>query len=90
MEITEKNEPNCFYYGFSIKDDVIHCREGYVDAEAVLAHIENIGSKLGEALKIFEIVRPAVHGPEAELAKVRGPLADLNPEYYLLEYGFRR
>lgn len=90
MEITEKNEPNCLYYGFSIKDDVMHCREGYADSEAVLAHIENAGSKLGEALKICEIVRLEVHGPEAELAKLRGHLADLNPEYYVLEYGFRR
>ncbi|GJM04384.1 MAG: hypothetical protein DHS20C09_03750 [marine bacterium B5-7] len=90
MEITEKNEPNCLYYGFSIKDDVVHCREGYANAEGLLAHIENAGALLGEALKICEIARLEVHGPEAELAKLRGPLADLNPEFYVLEYGFRR
>ncbi|MFT5396179.1 MAG: hypothetical protein ACI85N_001376 [Gammaproteobacteria bacterium] len=90
MEITEKNEPNCLYYGFSIKDDVVYCREGYANAEAVLAHLDNAGALLGEALKICEIARLEVHGPEGELAKLRGPLADLNPEYYVLEYGFRR
>lgn len=90
MEITEKNEPNCLYYGFSIKDDVVHCREGYANADAVLAHLDNAGSLLGEALKICEIARLEVHGPEEELAKLRGPLADLNPDFYVLEYGFRR
>lgn len=90
MEITEKNEPNCLYYGFSVKDDVVYCREGYANADGVLAHLENAGALLGEALKICEIVRLEVHGPEGELAKLRGPLADLNPEYYVLEYGFRR
>ena len=30
-----------FIIGFSIKDDVMQCREGYADSEAVLAHIEN-------------------------------------------------
>lgn len=56
----------------------------------MLAHIENAGHLLGEALNICEIVRLEVHGPEAELAKLRGPLVDLNPEYYVLEYDFRR
>ena len=37
-----------------------------------------------------EIARLEVHGPEQELAKLRGPLADLNPAFYTLEYGFRR
>lgn len=90
IDIVNKNEPNCLYYGFSIKDDVVHCREGYADAEGVLAHLENAGPLLGEALKICEIARLEVHGPKQELAKLRGPLADLNPEYYVLEYGFRR
>jgi hypothetical protein len=31
-----------------------------------------------------------VHGPEAELAKLREPFAKLKPQYFVLEYGFRR
>ena len=30
-----------------------------------------------------------IHGPEQELAKLREPLKDLNPSYWVLEYGFR-
>ncbi len=85
-----QSEPKCLYYGFSFCDDEVHCREGYVNAEGLLAHLGNVGPLLQEALKIAEITRLEVHGPEAELAKLRQPLAELNPQFFTLEYGFRR
>lgn len=87
---TTQKEPNCLYYGFSFYEDIVHCREGYKDAESALAHLENVGSLLEEALKISEIARLEIHGPEAELAKMREPLAQLKPQFFTLEYGFRR
>ena len=83
-------EPECLYYGFSFNGDQVHCREGYEDAEGVLAHLENVGPLLEEALKIAELTRLEIHGPEQELAKLREPLAELNPQFFTLEYGFRR
>lgn len=83
-------EPRCLYYGFSFNGDQVHCREGYEDAEGVLAHLENVGPLLEEALKIAELTRLEIHGPEQELAKLREPLAELNPRFFTLEYGFRR
>ena len=83
-------EPKCLYYGFSFFEDQVHCREGYQDAEGVLAHLENVGTLLQEALKISELARLEIHGPEEELAKLRAPLADLKPQFFVLEYGFRR
>jgi len=83
-------EPKCLYYGFSFDGDQVHCREGYEDADAALTHLGNVGSLLEEALKIAELTRLEVHGPEDELTKLRGPLADLNPQFFTLEYGFRR
>ena len=85
-----KTEPKCQYYGFSFDGDQVHCREGYDDAEGLLAHLENVGALLQEALKISDITRLEVHGPKEELAKLKAPLADLNPRYFTLEYGFRR
>ena len=76
--------------GFSFDGEEFHCREGYVDAEGLLAHLENVGALLQEVLQMADITRLEVHGPEAELAKLRGPLADLSPRYFTLEYGFRR
>ena len=83
-------EPKCLYYGFSFDGDQAHCREGYEDAEGVLAHLENVGTLLQEALKIAELTRLEIHGPEDELAKLREPLAEMQPQFFTLEYGFRR
>jgi len=84
------SEPKCLFYGFSFNGNEAHCREGYQDAEGVLGHLENVGDILNEVLKISEITRLEIHGPEAELAKLRGPLAALSPQFFVLEYGFRR
>ena len=84
------DESKCLYYGFSFDGDLAHCREGYEVAEGVLAHLENVGSLLEEALKIADLTRLEIHGPEEELAKLREPLANLKPQFFVLEYGFRR
>ncbi len=85
-----RTEPKCLFYGFSFDGNQAHCREGYADADGLLAHLENVGALLQEALKLAEIARLEVHGPEGELAKLRGPLAGLKPQFFTLEYGFRR
>ena len=43
-----------------------------------------------QAFKIVALTRLEIHGPEEELTKLRGPLAKLNPQFFVLEYGFRR
>ncbi len=87
---TTNNEAKVLYYGFSFDGGQAHCREGYADAEGLLTHLDNVGALLQEALKIAEITRLEVHGPEEELAKLREPLAAFNPQFFTLEYGFRR
>ncbi len=83
-------EPKCLYYGFSFHDDEALCREGYEDADGLLAHVQNVGKLLEEAMTIADLTRFEIHGPEAELAKLREPLGSLNPAFFVLEYGFRR
>jgi len=83
-------ESGCLYYGFSFNGNEAHCREGYQNAEAALVHLDNVGPLITEALKIAELSRFEIHGPEAEVAKLREPLAALNPTFFVLEYGFRR
>ena len=83
-------EPKCLYYGFCFDGDLAHCREGYVGAEGVLAHLANIGAVLEKALQIAELTRLEIHGPAAELAPLREPLAHLKPQFFTLECGFRR
>lgn len=83
-------EGKCLYYGWSFDGDQVHCREGYTDAEGVLTHLDNVGTLLAEALTIADLTRLEIHGPEAELARLRGPLAEFKPQFFVLEYGFRR
>ena len=83
-------EPGCVHYAFSFCGNSAHCREGYVNAEAVLAHRENVSELIGLALKISKIVRFEVHAPAAEIEKLRGPMSSHPPEFYVLEPGIRR
>jgi len=83
-------ESGCLYYGFSFSGREAHCREGFRDAQALLDHLENIGPLLAEATQLAEFTRLEIHGPEEELAKVRPLLRALDPQYFTLQYGFRR
>ena len=87
---TTQSETGCLHYAFSFNGSTAHCREGYEDANALLAHLENVGELLGQALQIAKIVRLEVHGPAAELEKLREPMASLSPEFFVLEPGIRR
>ncbi len=86
-----RSEKGCAHYAFSFDGDLAHCREGYDDAQALLAHLENVGALLKDALQISSIERLEVHGPAAELDKLRGPMAGLKPQFFeLMPGGLRR
>lgn len=83
-------EPQCLYYGFSFHGNEVFCREGYEGAEAALAHFDNVGPLLEQALEIAELARLEIHGTEEELAKLREPLSEMEVAFFTLNYGFRR
>ena len=78
------------HYDFTINGDEIHCRESYTGADGLLAHLENVGVVLGEFLKIVDLTRLEVHGPAGELEKLKGPLANLKPTWFVYECGLNR
>jgi quinol monooxygenase YgiN len=83
-------EPANLFYEFTVNGDEVFCREAYVGAAGVLAHLANISALLGEALKIAELTRLELHGPAAELDQLRGALAAMQPAWFVLECGVRR
>ncbi len=85
-----RTESGCQHYAFSFCGNAAHCREGYDNAEAILAHLGNVGDFLAEALKIAKIVRLEVHAPASEIEKLRVPMASLNPQFFVLTEGIRR
>jgi hypothetical protein len=78
------------FYDFTINGDVVFCREAYVGAEGLLKHLENVGPILAEYLKIADILRVEMHGAGAELDKLKDPLADLKPQWFVFECGVAR
>jgi hypothetical protein len=89
VESTTK-EPGCLYYGFSFAGDISYCREGYVDADALLAHAANAGPLLEQLTGVSTLVRMEICGPAAEIDKLREPMGFLNPTFLVLESGFRK
>lgn len=85
-----ETEPGCVHYAFSFDGQDAHCREGYVDAAAVLAHLDNVGELLQQALTISELVRLEVHAPADQVEQLREPMAGLAPKFFVLADGFRR
>ena len=90
MVAETSSEPGCLYYGFSYDEGEAYCREGYEDADALLAHAEHLGPLLAELTQLCDIARFEICGPESELEKLKEPLAGLSPRYFILESGFRR
>lgn len=82
-----KSEAGVMHYAFSFDGMTAHCREGYDNAAGILAHLENVGDILEEALTLSELSRLEVHGPAGELDQLREPLAGLNPQFFVLEAG---
>jgi hypothetical protein len=81
------NESANLFYDFTINGDVIFCREAYVGAEGLLQHLKNVEPVLKEFLKLADVVRVEVHGAAEELAKLKGPMAALKPEWFQFECG---
>merc|ERR1712188_211125 len=61
-----RTEAGCMYYGWTIQGDKLFCREAYVDAAAVQAHLENIGAAVGEMLDsgAASLDKIEFHGPK--------------------------
>lgn len=76
-------EPGCLYYDFTLHGNMGFCREAYIDAEALLAHISNVTELLGKFLELSDLARLEIHGPAEEIEKLRAPLADLKPDFFV-------
>ena len=79
-----RDETGNLFYEFTINGNEVFCREGYVNAEALLAHLENVSGMLAAAVSMAELARLEVHGPAGELAKLKEPLAHLHPVWFTL------
>jgi len=84
------NEKAMLFYDFTMNGDELFCREAYENAEGLLAHLENVGALLAEAMKMADLTRIEVHGSAAELEKLKKPLAHLNPAWFTLQHALEK
>ena len=79
VEATSR-ESGMRFYGWSFEGDEAHCRQGYLDAEGLLEHAANVAHLFQAALQIADCTKMGIHGPEEELAKLRGPVKGFKEE----------
>ena len=77
-------EKAMLFYEFSWNGDELFCREAYENAKGLLAHLENVGVLLAEAMKMADLTRIEGHGPAAQLEKLKKPLTHLKPAWFAL------
>jgi hypothetical protein len=78
------------YYEFTISDDTVFCREAYRDANSLLAHLGNVGAQVEQMLQLSNLARLEIHGPSAEIEKLKGPCAAMQPTWFVYECGLER
>src|SRR2546423_10322059 len=83
-------EEKVLYYEFTLNGEELFCREAYQDAEALLAHLSNVAEELRQMLENADVIRLELHGPASELEKLKAPLAQLNPAWFVRIAGLER
>jgi quinol monooxygenase YgiN len=76
-------EKDNLYYDFTINGEEFFCREAYRGAAGALAHLDNVGALLEELIRLADLIRLEVHGPAAELEKLKSPMAKLKPIWFI-------
>merc|ERR1712167_36222 len=87
-----KTEAGCVYYGWTKVGDKLFCREAYVDAAAVLAHLDNVGDLVGkllESCKENALDGIQLHGPADELDKCKSTMDGFGTTYWAIDSGFQ-
>ena len=84
------SEDKMLYYEFTLNGDIIFCREAYVGAEGALAHLTNVGAILKKMETVTDLTRLEIHGPAAEIEKLKEPLAAFQPTWFTYACGVER
>lgn len=91
MIALREKEPGHLASAYSFDgDSAATSREDYENADAVIQHM-TVGQHIYESTRsLVDITGVEIHGPAAELDKLRDLFGDMSPRFYITEYGFRR
>lgn len=79
----------CLYYGFQIDEEngMAVCKEAYKSGPGFLAHLKNVQKPLDVALALADLEALEVHGPAAELEKMKEALTPLGAKWFVYDAG---
>lgn len=85
----------CIYFGWTRSGDTLSCRQAYLNAAGVLAHLESVDPLVDRLLDsgAATLTGVSVQGPPTRLDEVEAALADyhgLAPHFYALDAGFQK
>eukprot|EP00798_Chlamydomonas_sp_ICE-L_P011225 gene11225-18853_t len=84
--ISADKQQNCFNYNFTISADKqqVICRESYMGAKGLMAHIKNVDTCLGMMSEKSDLMKVEIHGPQEELDQMEGLIKELNAEVWVM------
>ena len=83
-----RTERGAMYCGWTISGDMLCCREGFHDADAVIAHMANVQPVLDQLLaNAATLCTMEVHGPASGLKTCQGALESLEARYFEIDSG---
>jgi len=76
-----------YSFGFTADGKRACINESYKNADGVVDHIEKVGEAFGKALEVADLERLEVHGPSAEIAKLKANpvLKDCKAVFFVLD-----
>jgi len=86
---TKAGTKACLYYGFQVHENKVVSREGYKNADGVLAHLGETKAYLDKLVAIVGEGGIEIHvtGPPRELEKLKEPMAPLGTKFYDTDRG---
>lgn len=84
MESTRAKDEGTLQYDWFINEDGTECvvRERYVDSDALLEHLNNLGDKLGEIMSVSDMSAEVCGKPSKELLKATEGIPKMVYSYF--------
>ncbi len=78
------DEPLVLFHEASFHSDNLALRIAFPSAVSLLDHLAGTSNGFERLLSETDLIRMEVHGPDAELSQLRGPLGVFQPDWFVL------
>lgn len=78
------DQPMVLFHEASFHSDDLALRIAFPSAVSLLDHLASTSDGFERLLSETDLIRMEVHGPEADLSQLRGPLGIFQPDWFVL------